>query len=295
MNCMKIIYRIGILYFLCLSAGCSNSEKEIEPDNLFVSFDVVHPALARATSTNFETGDRMGVFLTEKDVPLEVSGNYVNNELLTYSGSKWESARKIYWNDGTYDVFGYYPYVSPLTSVDDLPFEVALDQTTARDGNSLGGYEVSDFLWASSKNVTAGDGAVKLTFAHRMSKLNVRLVRGEDYDGELPEEAEVYVHNTVPSATIDLSAGFVTKNPYGTTETIRAMKTGAYQYSAIMVPQRIDNSKPLVEVVMKGVAYLVESRFVFKPGIQHTITVVISKNPEQVKIEIGGEIEDWDK
>lgn len=32
------------------------------------------------------------------------------------------------------------------------------------------------------------------------------------------------------------------------------------------MPQRIDNSKPLVEVVMKGVAYLVESRFVFKPG-----------------------------
>ena len=104
----------------------------------------------------------------------------------------------------------------------------------------------------------------------------------------------MYVHNTVPSATIDLSAGVVTKNPYGTARTIRAMKTGAYQYSAILVPQRIDNSKPLVEV-MKGVAYLVESRFVFKPGIQHTITVVISKNPEQVKIEIGGEIEDWDK
>ena len=219
----------------------------------------------------------------------------MNNELLAYSGSKWESARKIYWNDGTYDVFGYYPYVAPLTSVDDLPFEVALDQTTAREGNSLGGYEASDFLWASSKNVTAGDGAVKLTFAHRMSKLNVRLVRGEDYDGELPEEAEVYVHNTVPSATIDLSAGFVTKNPYGMARTIRATKTGIYQYSAILVPQRIDNSKPLVEVVMKGVAYLVESRFVFKPGIQHTITVVISKNPEQVKIEIGGEIEDWDK
>ena len=43
MNCMKIIYRIGILYFLCLSAGCSNSKKEIEPDNLFVTFDVPGP------------------------------------------------------------------------------------------------------------------------------------------------------------------------------------------------------------------------------------------------------------
>ena len=60
MNCMKIIYRIGILYFLCLSAGCSNSKKEIEPDNLFVTFDVVHPSLARATATDFEAGDRMG-------------------------------------------------------------------------------------------------------------------------------------------------------------------------------------------------------------------------------------------
>ena len=52
-----------------------------------------------------------------------------------------------------------------------------------------------------------GGWSGEVKFAHRMSKLNVRLVRGEDYDGELPEEAEVYVHNTVPSATIDLSQG----------------------------------------------------------------------------------------
>lgn len=294
MNCVNIIYRVGIFCFLCLSAGCSNSDRETEPDDLFVTFDVVHPALARATSTSFEEGDQVGVFLTERDAPLEVSGNYVNNELLTYSGSAWESARKIYWNDGTYDVFGYYPYVSPLASVDNMPFEVASDQTIEENGNTLGAYEASDFLWARAKAVTAGEGAVKLVFAHRMSKLNVRLVKGDDYEGELPEEAEVYVHNTVPSATIDLSAGVVTRNPYGTAQTIRAKKTGVQQYSAIVVPQRMDNSKPLIEVVMKGVAYLVERRFVFKAGVQHTVTVVISKNPEQVKIEIGGEIENWD-
>ena len=113
---------------------------------------------------------------------------------------------------------------------------------------------------------------MKLTFAHRMSKLNVRLVGGEDYDGELPEEAEVYVHNTVPSATIDLSAGFVTKNPYGMARTIRATKTGIYQYSAILVPQRIDNSKPLVEVVMKGLPIWWRVDSFLNQGIQHTIT-----------------------
>ena len=70
MNCMKIIYRIGILYFLCLSAGCSNSDRETVPDDLFVTFDVVHPALARATSTTFEAGDQVGVFLTRWRCPV---------------------------------------------------------------------------------------------------------------------------------------------------------------------------------------------------------------------------------
>lgn len=36
-----------------------------------------------------------------------------------------------------------------------------------------------------------------------------------------------------------------------------------------------------------------ESTFVFKQGICHNVTLILSKNPEQVKIEIGGEIEDW--
>lgn len=46
---------------------------------------------------------------------------------------------------------------------------------------------------------------------------------------------------------------------------------------------------------MKGVSYLVESSFLFKPGIQHTVSITIEKNPEQVKIDIGGEIEDWEE
>ena len=45
---------------------------------------------------------------------------------------------KIYWNDGTYDVFGYYPYVAPLTSVDDLPFCSCVGSDNGEEGNSLG-------------------------------------------------------------------------------------------------------------------------------------------------------------
>jgi hypothetical protein len=44
---------------------------------------------------------------------------------------------------------------------------------------------------------------------------------------------------------------------------------------------------------MKGVSYLYESKFLFKPGVQHNVQLIISKNPEQVKIEIGGELVNW--
>ena len=37
------------------------------------------------------------------------------------------------------------------------------------------------------------------------------LIKGEDFEGEMPTYAEVYVHNTVPESTIDLSAGVATK------------------------------------------------------------------------------------
>ena len=96
------------------------------------------------------------------------------------------------------------------------------------------------------------------------------------------------------SATADLSVGIVTRNPRGEIGTIRAKSLGNHQYAAIIVPQRLNNRQPLVEVIMKGVSYLYESKFLFKPGTQHNVLLAVSKNPEQVKIEIGGEIENWD-
>lgn len=289
----------GCLLFL--SGGCSEETgKGIEmPDNTQMTFDIIHPAMqqkanVRATAEAFENNDRIGLFVTAADAPLEVSGNYVNNAALTYNGAAWTPDNPIYWNDGTYNVYAYYPYSTPVVSVDDAPFTVATDQSVSGSGATLGGYEASDFLWAGHTKVSADGKPVSLLFKHRMSKLLIRLVKGEDYEGELPDEAEVYIHNTIPSATIDLSVGIVTKNPHATSQTIKAKALGNQRYTAIVVPQRLDNRQPLVEVVMKGVSYLYESKFLFKPGIQHIVSLIITKNPEQVKIEIGGEVENWE-
>ena len=72
-----------------------------------------------------------------------------------------------------------------------------------------------------------------------------------------------------------------------------AHQDGDTSYSAIIVPQRIDNRQPLVEVEMMGVSYLFESKFLFKPGTEHLVNLVISENPDKVKINIGGEKQNW--
>lgn len=291
------IYAACLGLALCL-AGCGQEEmtEAGEQSADVMRFSLTHPdegARTRVTETHFEKDDRIGLYVCTAEAPLEVGGNYVNNALLTFNGSAWHPERPIFWNNGSYDVYAYYPQVSPVTSVDDLPFSVATDQQAAGNEQTPGGYEASDFLWASAKKQTAGNEAVKLNFRHCMSKLTVRLVKGPDYDGDELPEAEVYVHNTVTEATVDLAVGIVTPAKFGKLHTVKAKAAGKDEYTAVLVPQRIANRVPLIEVVMKGVSYLVETNFRFKQGIHHTFTLIISKNPEQVKIEIGGELENW--
>lgn len=291
------IYAACLGLALCL-AGCGQEEmtEAGEQPADVMRFSLTHPdegARTRVTETHFEKDDRIGLYVCTAEAPLEVGGNYVNNALLTFNGSAWHPERPIFWNNGSYDVYAYYPQVSPVTSVDDLPFCVATDQQAAGNEQTPGGYEASDFLWASAKKQTAGNEAVKLNFRHCMSKLTVRLVKGPDYDGDELPEAEVYVHNTVTEATVDLAVGIVTPAKFGKLHTVKAKAAGKDEYTAVLVPQRIANRVPLIEVVMKGVSYLVETNFRFKQGIHHTFTLIISKNPEQVKIEIGGELENW--
>ena len=217
----------------------------------------------------------------------------MNNEALTYDGSKWAAARTLYWDKGTYTAYAYYPYMEDVSSITDQPFSVVLDQSTAKSKEALGGYEASDLLFASSKNISASASPIPLNFKHIMSKLKIRLIKGEDFEGDMPTTAQVTIHNTVPTATIDLQAGVATRYVKGTRKSIIAHQDDETSYSAIIVPQRIENRMPLIEVVMKGVSYLFESKFQFKPGTEHLVNLIISDNPDQVKIEVGGEIKNW--
>lgn len=290
-----IISGIGFALALLALVACADDNEPQYKDarHTPMTFEVTHPSQTRATATDFEGGDRIGLYVAQADAPLEIGGNLVNNEALTYNGSSWTAAHTLYWDEGTYNAYAYYPYIQGVSSIDDQPFSVATDQRTAKTATALGGYEASDLLFATSKGIKASASPINLTFKHIMSKLKIRLVKGEDFEGEMPTTAQVYIHNTVPTATIDLQAGMATRYVKGTQQTITAHQDDDYVYSAILVPQRVENRQPLVEVVMKGVSYMYESKFVFKPGVEHLVNLIITNNPDNVKIEIGGEVENW--
>ena len=288
----------SIISVVLLALGASSCTETSEPDNSMnngkvpMEFTFSHPSQSRATETAFESGDVVGLFVAEADKPLEIAGNTVNNEALTFSGKSWQPSRPLYWDALTYNVYAYYPRLSSIGSTSDLVFNVSTDQ---RDAATAGpdGYEASDFLFASAKGISASASPVNLQFRHIMSKMTIRLIKGEDYEGEIPATAEVYIHNTVTEASVDLAAGVATKAVRGERKSVLARQTGSTSYSAILVPQRLENRVPLIEVVMNGVSFLYESKFLFKPGIHHIVNLVVDKNPEQLKIEIGGEITNW--
>lgn len=109
----------------------------------------------------------------------------------------------------------------------------------------------------------------------------------------MPKDVVVKVHGTVTDAIVDLGSGVVVKDNYGKAKTITMKKESDTVFSSIIVPQRIDSRQPLIEVLTNNVSYLMESRFVFRSGIQHSVNIILDSDPAKVKIEIGGEIQGW--
>ena len=270
-------------------SGCSK-EKYSGQDDAKMHFVPSLPG-TKASDTAFEAGDSFGIYAVEYynlvPAPLQLSGNWANNAEASFDGSVWTVAPEIWWkDDAAFDVIAYYPYDREPGSVDDYIFEVRGDQ-------SADGFTLSDLMWAKAEGVERSGGDVVLNFRHKLSRLDINLVKGEDYEGELPKTAEVRIMNTVTTASMDLERGEIEKNPYGKEGTIKAHPNGVGSYSAIVVPQMLLNQVPLVEILVNDVSYIVSSKFIFESGVRHTMNVTLSSDPNKVVINIGGGISAW--
>ena len=281
-------------------AACQ--EGNITPDiatSSEMSFNVLAPgAVTKVTGDVFDAMDEIGLYVTDyvddaTPMPLQISGNRANNLVVSFDGAVWTPEKTIYWGAGKSDVYAYYPYMT-ISDVESQYFEVAADQTG-------GGYEASDLLWTKTAGVKQTDGAVNLQMNHLMSKLTVKIVAGADYVGSLPDDASILLHSTVAGARVDFTKGSVSKDPYSGMKSIKMKKLGlrsfdgydAVVYEAIVVPQMLATSVPLLEINSKSVSYLLEDSFNFRPGVAYTYTATLNTSTTAIKVEIGCELEDW--
>ena len=269
---------------------------EIQGDNQIV-FEFGLPA-TKATAENFEAGDKVSVwaveYISEEAPELQIGGNFLNNEKLTFDGNSWSSNRTLYWSAKACDFYAVYPSIEP-TSVESYLFDIATDQNSVKTEDTLGGYEVSDLMFAKAEAVSHSAGKVSLSFKHMMSKCVVNVVKGAKFEGELPDDIAVHIYNTVTTADLNLANGSVEKYALGDRKTITMKKLSNEHFEAIVIPQNIERRTPLIEISMGGIAYLLEYSLSFKPGYQHTINLTVNTSPDQEKFEIAIDpgVNDW--
>ena len=292
----KIIFILSVATLLMTGCDKGNDFAQYNPNEIRVEAFVKQ---TRASATSFEIGDKMGLYAVEYNgdevAMLQVAGNFINNEALTYNASAWVGARTLYWSEKPCDFYAIYPYQEPK-SIDTYLFDIATDQSSPETEYVLSGYEASDLMWAKATKVSREDGAVQLAFKHMMSRVVVKIERGENYEGELPKGIDVHLYNTATTAEVDFAKGSLQQYAHSEKKTIKMKQLSGDTFAAVVVPQNIERRTPLVEITMEGIAYLLNYSISFRPGYQHTITVTLNTSPDQEKIEISieGDVGGWE-
>jgi hypothetical protein len=257
------------------------------------SATIVQENKSRANDYGFVNGDRMGVYVVnyslsggEQPGVLAAYNNQASNVAATYSeeSNAWSLASDIYWLDNVtpVDIYGYYPYKTTITDVNNYSFEVSADQSVTAEGE-MSNYEASDFLWAKSTRVEPTDQCIELKYNHIMAGVRVTLKAGDGLTdteiGKLPKT--VGIENVVRTATIDLSTGKAAPNGAAEGLTVLAAEDD-YTYRGVIVPQTVSAGTNVISVTLDGVSYhLTRSEDItLQSGLLHNFTVTVNKRSE---------------
>lgn len=158
----------------------------------------------RATDVNFETGDRIGIFVVKRSDPdiqgtLQPSGNYADNKLyIINSSGKLEprsESDKIYLLPGdVYDCYAIYPYQQIESTKH--PITIPTDQSIKED------YQKSDLMFAKTLGIKNIYSSIDLSFRHLMALVEVHLKKEPDLF-----ISQIELVNCKRKASLDLASG----------------------------------------------------------------------------------------
>lgn len=253
--------------------------------------------VTRANDNGFADGDQIGVFVVNYDngaaPALQLTGNHADNVRFTYDDKnyKWTGSYQLYWKDENtpVDVYGYYPFISQLNSITEQPFSVERNQRDTPKGETMSGYEKSDFLWAKAENIVPTEAAIILKHNHIMAGIEVTLVEGYGFAENEWVEAErsVLVQNVVMSGTVNLSDGSVTCTGSATNTGIIPQE---YQgkYRAVVLPQTVKAGTVLFAITIAGktTEFTRQETMEYYRGKLHKFTIEVNKSLETGDYEL---------
>jgi len=273
-----------VLTALALLSSCKKSENpEPVPESIPIQISIF-----KAAGNTFETGDNVGVFVTNESNELLPNGNHIDNGKFTFDGITWNAESGLYWLDATTkaNFYCYYPYTSSVPSTTAFPFNVSKDQRSERS------YKASDFMWGKVTGVTPTPNPVNITAGHRMSCLIVNINAGTDGEEENIQNANVTLCGLRTSAQVNLTDGNVTAN--GNASEIRPFKFSHETYKAMVVPQTVSDTE-LVKLEIGDNTYIIKTTINLESGKQHTCTIDVNQSSEGINVRIGPwETDDYD-
>ena len=262
---MKKNVLLAGLALLTLAACHKNPQSEPQPVDFSRYAVRLEPVVTRATETNFENGDAIGLTITR------AAGTYAANEKLTYDGTAFSGSLNWY-SEGTDEATlkAYYPYAGAVPTT----FTVAADQSQ--------GTASSDFISAVKEGVLPSANAVAMVFKHRLSRLAVTLNNQSGHDIE-----SVVFKGAVPTAVIadDLTA---TVDASASPVDIKAFAADG-KYYAIVPGQTVTLTAAITAGGKELTQQLAEATL--EPGKQYSVSIVVNK--EEIKVVLAGEIENW--
>lgn len=216
-----------------------------------VSFLPSLTAMTRATDTQFETGDKIGVFAVKasagdnRAVLANKGSNYADNVVYTYGSGKFTSTNGIEIpGDAKLFYTAVYPYTT--TAANAFTFEVSGNQATA------GAYTASDLCTANTDATDAKE--VELKFGHRLSKIVFNLIG----DGWTGNDFTVKIKNVMTKASVDLnSATFV---GIGEKKDVVCAPNGTRSFKVIVPPQILGQGEKIITVAMNGAEYSLDTQ-----------------------------------
>ncbi|WP_300814093.1 fimbrillin family protein [uncultured Bacteroides sp.] len=287
---MRQCYFYGMLVAAAMMTTSCGSDSANESENTLPSqgessvyFEATINPLSRATDTQFDSGDAIGVFgvlSTGNDNKgiIAASGNYADNVRYAYDGNKFTSAAAIEKPENGDKV--YYHAVYPYTSnaKNQYEFTIASDQRGS-------GYTNSDLCTA---NTTATDETlVSLKFNHRLSKMIINL-QGDNWPSG---DMGLSLVNVYTTAKVDLNSLSFTAT--GNRGDVICSDNGTRSFKAILPPQLFEDGTEIAILTIGNEQYTVtmNGSMEIKSGLQTELTIAMTENKEIV--EFIGDINPW--